>query len=179
MSRANRRRAQTRPVQRTGATATVERSRPRPVAQAPGASGSERHISWRHCLLGTVVGEALLLILSNAGIGVANFAFGGTGDRADGGIVGVATFVAVIVGGFIAARMAGRWGIYQGIVVAVGFILVSVVYQFVQEATVVHQALTSGSRSLVDLGPMRIDNIISGDLLVLFGGSFGGWLSRR
>jgi len=75
--------------------------------------------------------------------------------------------------------MAGRWGIYQGIVVAVGFILVSVVYQFVQEATVVHQALTSGSRSLVDLGPMRIDNVISGDLLVLFGGSFGGWLSRR
>jgi hypothetical protein len=26
---------------------------------------------------------------------------------------------------------------------------------------------------------MRMDNVISGDLLALFGGSFGGWIARR
>lgn len=119
------------------------------------------------------------MVLTNGGLDLANWAFGGLGDRVDGGIVGVSTFVAVIVGGFVAARLAGRWGIYQGIVVAVGFIAVSVVYQFVQEASLVHQSLSRGSHTLVDLGPMRIDNVVSGDLLVLFGGSFGGWLARR
>lgn len=118
-------------------------------------------------------------MLTNGGLDLANWAFGGLGDRIDGGIVGVGTFVAVIAGGYLAGRLAGRWEIYQGIVVAIGFIVVSVVYQFVQEASIVHQALAGGSRTLVDLGPMRIDNVVSGDLLVLFGGSFGGWLARR
>lgn len=163
-------------------TTTVERPRP-PVGEQPRQdaddAGDERHISWRHCLIGWVIGEAILLIVSNAALDVSNALFGGTGSRADGGIVGVSSFLAVIAGGYIAARLAGRWGIYQGTVVAIGFILVGVVYQFVQEASVVHQSLSSGSRSLVDLGPMRIDNVISGDLLALFGGSFGGWLARR
>ena len=133
----------------------VERA---PVSGAPGASDGERHISWRHCLIGWIAGEAVLLVTANLALAVANRYFGGTGDSVDGGIVGVSTFVAVIIGGFIVA---------------------SIVYQFVQEATVVHQSLSSGANSPPNLGPMRIDNVISGDLLALFGGSFGGWLARR
>jgi hypothetical protein len=31
----------------------------------------------------------------------------------------------------------------------------------------------------VDLGPMRIDQVITGDLLALTGGFIGGFLARR
>jgi hypothetical protein len=129
-------------------------------------------------LVGWLVGEAALLLLTNGGLDLANFLFGGT-DKIDGGVVGVTSFLAVILGGYVAARLAGRWGLYQGIVVAVAFILTSALYQFAVEASLVHQSLTSGSRNLVDLGPMRIDNVVTGDFLALFGGSVGGLLARR
>ena len=109
---------------------------------------------------------------------LANALFGPT-EKLDGGIVGVGSFLAVIAGGFVAARLAGRWGLYQGTVVGIGFIVVSVAVQFGQEASIVHQSLSSGAHHIVDLGPMRMDNVISGDLLALFGGSFGGWMARR
>ena len=173
MSRANRRREATRPVQ----TAAVTREH-RPVAGAPGASDAGNHIAWRACLAGLLVGEVLLLVLTNGGLDLANAVFGPT-QRLDGGIVGVGSFLAVIVGGFTAARLAGRWGLYQGTVVGIGFIVVSIVVQFFQEASIVHQSLSSGAHHIVDLGPMRMDNVISGDLLALFGGSFGGWMARR
>ncbi|HEV3123105.1 MAG TPA: hypothetical protein VG266_00840 [Candidatus Dormibacteraeota bacterium] len=188
MSRANRRRAATSTASASGgatvATVAPEHSvkparpTPRPTSGAPGAADAGGHISWRHCLIGWVVGEALLLLIANVGLDLANAAFGGT-DRADGGIVGVASFVAVIVGGFVAARLAGQWGMYQGVVVAIGFIATGALYQFAVEASLVHTALTTGSHNLVDLGPMRIDNVVSGDLLALFGGSVGGLLARR
>ncbi len=55
-------------------------------------------ISWRHCLLGLVVGEITLLILSNVGLIATNAAFGPAGTI-DGGVVGVSTLLAVIFGG--------------------------------------------------------------------------------
>ena len=145
---------------------------------APGATGGERHISWRHCLIGLVIGELVLLLVSNGGLALANVAFGST-DRIDGGITGMGTFVAVILGGFVAARLAGRWGVYQGTVVGIGFIAVGALYQFGLEASIVHGSLSSGSHRLVDLGPMDMGGVFSGDLLALFGGSVGGWLARR
>ena len=149
--------------------ATPER---RPVAGAPGASDSGNHIAWRACLANMpAMPPTLLLDLANA-------LFGPT-EKLDGGIVGVGSFLAVIAGGFVAARLAGRWGLYQGTVVGIGFIVVSVAVQFGQEASIVHQSLSSGAHHIVDLGPMRMDNVISGDLLALFGGSFGGWMARR
>ena len=180
MSRANRRRDAARPVAAAAsgpapATTTVER---RPVAGAPGASDSGNHIAWRACLAGLFVGELVLLVLTNGGLDLANALFGPT-ERLDGGIVGVGSFLAVIIGGFVAARLAGRWGLYQGTAVGIGFIVVAVVVQFIQEASAVHASLSAGAHHIVDLGPMRMDNVISGDLLALFGGSFGGWLARR
>ena len=161
MSRANRRRDAAGPAQ----TAAVAPER-RPVAGAPGASDAGNHIAWRACLAGLLLGELVLLVLTNGGLDLANALFGPT-QKLDGGIVGVGSFLAVIAGGFVAARLAGRWGLYQGTVVGIGFIVVSVAVQFGQEASIVHQSLSSGAHHIVDLGPMRMDNVISGDLLAL------------
>jgi hypothetical protein len=91
----------------------------------------------------------------------------------------VSTLLAVLFGGFLAARLAGRFGLYQGVVVGAGFIAVGAVFQFAQEAQIVHSSLASGTHTLVDLGPMSMGNLISGDMLALVGGSIGGLLSRR
>jgi hypothetical protein len=149
--------------------------------QAAAAAEAERgQIAWRACLVGLVTGEVLLFALSNIALGVANAAFGTAGfQHVDGGIVGVSTFLAVFFGGFLAARLAGRFGLYQGVVVGAGFIAVGAIFQFAQEAQIVHSSLASGTHTLVDLGPMSMGNLISGDMLALVGGSIGGLFSRR
>ena len=168
MSRQNRRRAATEPA-----------APPRPAPVAPADAPVGRSISWLHCVIGMVAGEALLLVLSNVALAISNAAFGASGDAADGGIVGISTLLAVIFGGYLAGRLAGRFELYQGIVVAIGFIAVGAVFQFLQEASIVHTALGSGSHYLVDLGPMSMGNLISGDFLALFGGSVGGLFAAR
>jgi hypothetical protein len=171
MSKAKRGRAPTHPVA----------SRPAPQRQGAAVAQAERgQIAWLPCLAGLVVGEATLLLLSNVALGVANAAFGNSGfQSADGGVVGVSTFLAVLLGGYLAARWAGRLGLYQGVVVGIGFIVVGALFQFAQEASVVHSSLASGTHTLVDLGPMSMGNLISGDMLALVGGSIGGLISRR
>jgi hypothetical protein len=173
MSRENRRKAVT-----TGGTATL----PPPSPQRAAADGEVRRgtISWRHCLLGVVVGELVLLILSDGGLALANLALGSDGrDKLDGGIVGVATFLAVLAGGYLAGRLAGRMELYQGFAVAVGFIVVAAMFQFGQETSAVHSWWNSGSHNLIDLGPMNMGGLISGDFLALLGGTIGGMLARR
>ena len=131
-------------------------------------------------MLGLVVGEAALLVLANVGSLAANAAFGSAGaQNIDGGIVGVSTLLAVILGGWLAARQAGRFGLYQGIVVAIGFIAWGAIFQFLQEAQVVATSISAGGHKLVDLGPMDMGSLVSGDLLALLGGSVGGLLSGK
>lgn len=169
MSRENRRKAEA-----NGATATLP---PPPAAPAEEQRGT---VSWRHVFLGIIAGELILLILSDGGLALANLAFGSTtGNNIDGGIVGVASFLAVLAGGFLAARMARRWELYQGFGVAVGFIMIAWAFQFGQEASVVHGSLQSGTHNLIDLGPMNMGGLISGDFIALLGGSLGGVLARR
>ena len=148
---------------------------PAAVAGTPGGN-----ISWRNCLIGVIGGELLLLIVSNVALGITNAVFGIDGLRSsDGGIVGVATLVAVVAGGFLAGRLAGRFELYQGIIVGVGFIIIGAIFQFLVEASIVRTALATHSHYIVDLGPMSMGNLISGDFLALFGGSVGGLLARR
>ncbi len=135
-------------------------------------------ISWRHCLLGLVAGEALLFILAFGGLNLADAVFGPTG-QVDGGVAGMATLLAVMAGGFLAARRAGHHGLYQGIVVAVGFIAVSAVVQLAGEANLVATSLHNGGNHLINLGPMNMGDLMSGDLLALFAGSVGGIFSGR
>lgn len=169
MSKATSRRAPTRPA-----------PRPRPGPPAAAAPADRGTVSWRSCAIGLAAGELTLFVLSNVGLGVANAAFGNAGfQSADGGIVGVSTFLAVLLGGYVAARLAGRFGLYQGVWVGVGFIVIGALFQLGQEASIVHSSLASGTHTLVDLGPMSMGNLISGDMLALVGGSIGGLLSRR
>jgi hypothetical protein len=174
MSRVNQRRTSSRGQ-------TARQPAPAPPRSGVADTGAERgQVSWRSCALGLLAGEVLLFVLSNVGLGVANAAFGTAGfHSADGGIVGVSTFLAVLFGGYLAARLAGRFGLYQGVVVGAGFIAVGAIFQFAQEAQIVHSSLASGTHTLVDLGPMSMGNLISGDMLALVGGSIGGLLSRR
>jgi hypothetical protein len=149
----------------------------RPTA-APAAVSIGRTISWRHCLLGLFVGEVTLLVLSNVGLITANAAFGPAGTI-DGGVVGVSTLLAVIFGGWLAGRLAGRAGMYQGIVVAIGFIAVGALFEFLKESSIIAASLATNSHHLIDLGPMDMGNVFSGDLLALFGGTVGGLLSGK
>ncbi len=160
---------------------------PRPAARAPRrvaptasvqTAGARRTVSWLHCLIGLVAGEALLLLISNVGLASANAAFGPNGS-ADGGIIGVATLLAVMGGAFLAARLAGHHGLFQGIVVAVGFIAWGAIFQFLNEAGAVATSLSAGGHKLIDLGPMDMGSVVSGDLLALFGGTVGGLLSGK
>jgi len=137
-------------------------------------------VSWLNCLVGLIAGEALLLLLSNLGLLAANAAFGSNGShQADGGIVGVSSLIAVIAGAYMAARLAGHHGLYQGIVVACGFIAWGAVFQFLHEAGAVATSLKAGGHTLIDLGPMDMGSVVSGDLLALFGGTVGGLLSGK
>lgn len=156
-------------------------ARPATPRQAVAVGQAERgQIAWGRCIVGLIAGEALLFVLSNVALGVANAAFGPAGfQSADGGIVGVSTFLAVISGGYLAARLAGRFGLYQGVVVGIGFIIVGALFQFGEEASIVHSSLAKGTHTLVDLGPMSMGGLITGDMLALVGGSIGGLLSRR
>lgn len=151
------------------------------MATTPGAQPTTKGtVSWGWCIAGLILGEAVLLLLSNVGNLVANKAFGPVGaESADGGIVGVSTLLAVMVGGYFAARKARRFGLYQGIVVAIGFIVWGAAFQFFTEATTVANSLHSSSHTLVDLGPMNLGNVFTGDLLALFGGSVGGLLAGK
>jgi hypothetical protein len=154
------------------------RASSRPANNAPAAITPGHTISWRHCLLGLFVGEFTLLVLSNVGLIATNAAFGSTGTI-DGGVVGVSTLLAVILGGYLAARLAGRAGMYQGIVVAIGFIAVGALFEFLQESSIIAASLATNSHHLIDLGPMDMGNVFSGDLLALFGGTVGGLLSGK
>jgi hypothetical protein len=154
------------------------RASSRPANNAPAAVTPGHTISWRHCLLGLFVGELTLLILSNVGLIATNAAFGSAGTI-DGGVVGVSTLLAVILGGWLAARLAGRAGMYQGIVVAIGFIAVGALFEFLQESSIIAASLATNSHHLIDLGPMDMGNVFSGDLLALFGGTVGGLLSGK
>ena len=144
----------------------------------PAAVGTGRTISWRHCLLGLFVGEVTLLVLSNVGLIAANATFGPAGTI-DGGVVGVSTLLAVIFGGWLAGRLAGRAGMYQGIVVAIGFIAVGALFELLKESSIIAASLATNSHHLIDLGPMDMGNVFSGDLLALFGGTVGGLLSGK
>ncbi|MBV8196308.1 MAG: hypothetical protein JOY80_12380 [Candidatus Dormibacteraeota bacterium] len=147
----------------------------------PGATQptSRRTIAWGWCFVGLIAGEAILLLISNLGEALANRFFGTVPTGVDGGIIGVSTLLAVIAGAYIAARKAGRFGLYQGCVVAIGFIAWGAAFQFFAEAGTVASSLSSGSHQLVDLGPMNLGNVFTGDLLALFGGSVGGLLSGK
>ncbi|MCC7106414.1 MAG: hypothetical protein IT307_14855, partial [Chloroflexi bacterium] len=74
-------------------------------------------IRWRAVLVGFLVASLLASVLGM----IAKSA----GVAEDSGPLASIEFAALIVGGFVAGRLAGQFGMIQGVAVAAGFILVS------------------------------------------------------
>jgi hypothetical protein len=80
-------------------------------------------------------------------------------------------FLALMVGGYVAGRLAGRVGVMQGVAVAVLFIVVAASVKAWWE---IDLASRFGPQVL---GPMDMGGLILGDLVHLTGACVGGWLA--
>jgi hypothetical protein len=78
-------------------------------------------------------------------------------------------FTAVLAGGFVAGQLAGRNGSWNGMLVAVVFILAGALSRSVAEQPV---ARLYG-------GPLHMGGVILADVVQLAAGTLGGWLARR
>lgn len=79
--------------------------------------------------------------------------------------------VALLAGGYVAGRRAGRLGVIQGVAVAVIFILISASLKAWVE---IDLATRFGPGVL---GPMDMGGLILGDLVHLIGACAGGWMA--
>ncbi|MFY9615002.1 MAG: hypothetical protein WAT58_06345 [Candidatus Dormiibacterota bacterium] len=121
-----------------------------------------RRINYRAVLAGLAVAMAVYVALS-----YALALLGGTGD-------GVAAYfgvsaVAMFAGGLSAGMIEPKYGVLNGPLVAVVFILVTFVLTFFNE---LQQVKIVGP---LGLGPMRVDKVFATDLPQLFFSSLGGW----
>jgi hypothetical protein len=120
-------------------------------------------IRWPAVLLGFVVAAVL-----GVGLGSAARQFGAVDNP---GTLATLEFVALVGGGYVAGRLAGRVGVMQGMAVAVIFILVAASVKAWWE---IDLASRYGPHVL---GPMDMGGLILGDLVHLSGACLGGWLA--
>ena len=120
-------------------------------------------IRWRGVLAGFVVAAILGVLLGTVARQIAGVENPGTFASLE--------FFALVAGGYVAGRLAGRVGVMQGVAVAVIFILVSASIKAWWE---IDLASRFGPQVL---GPMDMGGLILGDLVHLTGACFGGWLS--
>jgi hypothetical protein len=119
-------------------------------------------IRWPAVLAGFAVAVGFGLLL---GQGAALASIENPGTRAS------LEFLALVAGGYVAGRLAGRVGVMQGMAVAVLFILVAASYKAWVE---IDLATKYGPHVL---GPMDMGGLVLGDLIHLTGAWVGGWLS--
>ncbi len=119
-------------------------------------------IRWRAVLLGFAVSLALSVAL---GVATASTVEGNLGAQA------ALLFVALFAGGLTAGFYAGRFGVIQGVAVAVIFILIGASMKAWAE---IDLATRFGPQVL---GPMDMGGLILGDLVYLIGACAGGWLA--
>ena len=116
-------------------------------------------IRWRAVLVGFVVAASLAFSLG----ALANAA----GIENPGSLASL-EFAALLLGGFVAGRMAGQFGMIQGVAVASIFILGSAAIKAWIE---IDLATTYGPQVL---GPMDMGGLALGDLIHLVGATVGG-----
>ena len=119
-------------------------------------------IRWPAVLAGFVVASLLGILL---GQGARLAAVENPGSQAS------LEFFALVAGGYVAGRLAGRVGVMQGVAVAVIFILIAASWKAWVE---IELATKYGPHVL---GPMDMGGLILGDLIHLSGACVGGWLS--
>lgn len=121
---------------------------------------SMSELRWSAIVAGLVLAVALVL-LAQAVVGQElSFAF-----------ALLIQFVALIVGGFAAARLAGRTGLAHGMAVAIAFIIGATAVQGWVEMNLA-TAEGPGAVGSIDLG-----SLIVADLVHLSAGTLGGWLA--
>jgi predicted Na+-dependent transporter len=119
-------------------------------------------IRWRAVLLGFAVSLGLRRAL---GVASASIVEGNLGAQA------ALLFLALFAGGLSAGYYAGRFGVIQGVAVAVIFILIGASMKAWAE---IDLATRFGPHVL---GPMDMGGLILGDLVHLTGAFCGGWLA--
>lgn len=119
-------------------------------------------ISWKGVAAGAVTALAISLTLGRV-----------TADALETNLGAQAAMliVAMFVGGFVAGKVAGGFGVIQGVAIAVIFILIGASIKAYWE---IDLATRFGPNVL---GPMDMGGLILGDLVYLIGGSAGGWLA--
>ncbi len=126
-----------------------------------GQSGVERRIDWFAAGIGLVLAVLLelvggvLLFPHGAGLGSQElFAFG-----------------VLLVAGFVAGRLGPLGGgVWNGMLVAIGFIVVEALARTITDVQLVGPASAAHGS---DMG-----GLVVGDVVALSGGTLGGWLSR-
>lgn len=126
-----------------------------------GQSGVERRLDWFAASVGLV-----LAVLVHLVGGVMLFPHGtGLGGQ------GLFTFGTLLAAGFVAGRLGPpTGGIWNGMLVAIGFIVVEALARTITDVQLLGTASAAHGS---DMG-----GLIVGDIVVLSGGTLGGWLSR-
>lgn len=124
------------------------------MAKTPPAGA--RQVDWFAAGLGLVLAVAAQLV-------GGTLLFGGHRTGAVG--QGLLTLAALLTGGFLAGYLGPESAsVWNGIVVAIGFIVV---------------AQLAGSVGPIGTGDLGTAGLVVDDVLVLGGGTLGGWLARR
>jgi hypothetical protein len=127
----------------------------------PGQQGVDRRIDWFAASAGLV----LAVLLQLAG-GALLFPHGASlaGQQ-------VFAFGALLVAGFAAGRLGPlAGGVWNGMLVAIGFIVVEALARTITDVQLMGPAVSAHGS---DMG-----GLVVGDVVVLSGGTLGGWLSR-
>ena len=133
------------------------------MVQAESNDGLTSMISWRAVALGFLTAAVLAAALGAIG--------GRLGLEGHLGTAASLEFLALMAGGYVAGRRAGRVGVVQALAVAVIFILIAASIKAWVE---IDLASRYGPHVL---GPMDMGGLILGDLVHLLGAGAGGWLA--
>jgi hypothetical protein len=82
-------------------------------------------------------------------------------------------FVALVLGGYVAGHLVGRYHVFHGALAAVVYIFVTVTINAIREAPVARQ-LGMGALAPIDLIELTITDVVA-----MVGASCGGWLASR
>lgn len=133
------------------------------MADTRTSGGLTSVISWKGVAIGFLASAGLAMLLGALGAQV--------GIEGHLGTAAALELTALLVGGYVAGRLGGQFGVIQGVAVAIIFIVIAASLKAWVE---IDLATKFGHQVL---GPMDMGGLILGDLIHLVGGFAGGWLS--
>ena len=133
------------------------------MADTRTGGGMTSIIDWRAVGAGFLAAAGLALILGMIGSRL--------GIEGHVGTMASLELLALMVGGYVAGRLAGRFGVMQGVAVAIIFIVISASIKAWVEIDLASRF------GMGVLGPMDMGGLVLGDLVHLIGACAGGWLA--